>query len=123
MPIFFSHGLEQSLHRAVALANEGRREHVTLQHLWLALIDDPDAAAALRARNIDLDNLRRDLLTCIGSCEPVDLVTHGPVDAEPTDGFQHAIRYAVVHVQSSGREQVTGADVIVAILADRESGG
>jgi ATP-dependent Clp protease ATP-binding subunit ClpA len=77
----------------------------------------------LRVRNVDLEKLRRGLLTCIGSFEPDNLVTHGPVDAEPTQGFRHAIQYAVIHVQSSGREQVTGADVIVAILADRDSGG
>ncbi len=120
MPIFFSNSLEQSLHRAVALANEGRCEYATLEHLLLALIDDQDAAAAMRACNVDLEKLRRDLFTCIGS-ELDNLVTHGSVDAEPTEGFQHAIQYAVIHVQSSGRVQVTGADAIVAILADSES--
>jgi ATP-dependent Clp protease ATP-binding subunit ClpA len=120
MPIFFSNSLEQSLHRAVALANEGRCEYATLEHLLLVLIDDQDAAAAMRACNVDLEKLRRDLFTCIGS-ELDNLVTHGSVDAEPTEGFQHAIQYAVIHVQSSGRVQVTGADAIVAILADSES--
>src|SRR5216683_7980296 len=120
MPIFFSNSLEQSLHRAVALANEARCEYATLEHLLLALIDDQDAAAAMRACNVDLEKLRRDLFTCIGS-ELDNLVTHGSVDAEPTEGFQHAIQYAVIHVQSSGRVQVTGADAIVAILADSES--
>jgi len=120
MPIFFSNSLEQSLHRAVALANEGRCEYATLEHLLLALIDDQDVAAAMRACNVDLEKLRRDLFTCIGS-ELDNLVTHGSVDAEPTEGFQHAIQYAVIHVQSSGRVQVTGADAIVAILADSES--
>ena len=66
-PIFFSNSLEQSLHRAVALANEGRCEYATLEHLLLALIDDQDAAAAVRACNVDLEKLRRDLFTCIGS--------------------------------------------------------
>ena len=67
MPIFFSNSLEQSLHRAVALANEGRCEYATLEHLLLVLIDDQDAAAAVRACNVDLEKLRRDLFTCIGS--------------------------------------------------------
>ena len=121
MPIFFSDSLEQSLHRAVALANEGRCEHVTLEHLLLALIEDQEAAAAMRASNVDLERLRRDLLTCIGSSELDNLVTHGSVDAEPTQRFQHAIQYAVIHVQSSGRERVTGADAMIGILADGES--
>jgi ATP-dependent Clp protease ATP-binding subunit ClpA len=121
MPIFFSNSLEQSLHRAVALANEGRCEYVTLEHLLLALIEDQDAAAAMRASKVDLEKLRRDLLTCIGSSELDNLVTHGSSDAEPTQSFQHAIQYAVIHVQSSGRVQVTGADAIIGILADCES--
>jgi ATP-dependent Clp protease ATP-binding subunit ClpA len=94
---------------------------VTLEHLSLALIEDQDAAAAMRASNVDLENLRRDLLTCIGSSGLDNLATHGSVDAEPTESFHHAIQYAVIHVQSSGRERVTGADAIIAILADCES--
>src|SRR5436305_9031866 len=116
----FSRRLEQSLHRALALANERHHEYATLEHLLLALIDDQDAAAVMRACNVDLDKLRRNLVAYIES-ELESLVTEGADDSKPTAGFQRVIQRAVIHVQSSGREEVTGANVLVAIFAERES--
>jgi ATP-dependent Clp protease ATP-binding subunit ClpA len=116
----FSRNLEQSLHRALALANERHHEYATLEHLLLALIDDQDAAAVMRACNVDLDKLRRSLGAYLES-ELENLVNDGNDDSKPTAGFQRVIQRAVIHVQSSGREEVTGANVLVAIFAERES--
>ncbi|MDB5602719.1 MAG: ATP-dependent Clp protease ATP-binding subunit ClpA [Xanthobacteraceae bacterium] len=116
----FSRSLEQSLHRALALANERHHEYATLEHLLLALIDDQDAAAVMRACNVDLDKLRRSLVAYL-EAELENLVTDGAEDSKPTAGFQRVIQRAVIHVQSSGREEVTGANVLVAIFAERES--
>src|SRR5689334_10870842 len=116
----FSRSLEQSLHRALALANERHHEYATLEHLLLALLDDQDAAAVMRACNVDLDKLRRSLTSYLES-ELENLVTEGNEDSKPTAGFQRVIQRAVIHVQSSGREEVTGANVLVAIFAERES--
>src|SRR6187399_2320202 len=116
----FSRSLEQSLHRALALANERHHEYATLEHLLLALIEDQDAAAVMRACNVDLEKLKRSLVSYIES-ELDNLVTEGSEDSKPTAGFQRVIQRAVIHVQSSGREEVTGANVLVAIFAERES--
>src|SRR5271154_5319972 len=116
----FSRSLEQSLHRALALANERHHEYATLEHLLLALIEDQDAAAVMRACNVDLDKLRRSLVAYLES-ELENLITDGAEDSKPTAGFQRVIQRAVIHVQSSGREEVTGANVLVAIFAERES--
>src|SRR6266849_5648807 len=105
----FSRSLEQSLHRALALANERHHEYATLEHLLLALIEDQDAAAVMRACNVDLEKLRRSLIAYLES-ELDNLVTDGAEDSKPTAGFQRVIQRAVIHVQSSGREEVTGAD-------------
>jgi ATP-dependent Clp protease ATP-binding subunit ClpA len=86
----------------------------------LALVDDPDAAVVMRACNVDIDKLRRGLVTYVES-ELEELVTDGLEDSKPTAGFQRVIQRAVIHVQSSGRDEVTGADVLVAIFAERES--
>src|SRR5436305_1875909 len=115
-----SRTLEQSLHRALALANERHHEYATLEHLLLALIEDQDAAAVMRACNVDLEKLKRSLTGYIES-ELDNLVTEGNEDSKPTAGFQRVIQRAVIHVQSSGREEVTGAKVLVAIFAERES--
>src|ERR1700675_1061790 len=116
----FSRSLEQSLHRALALANERHHEYATLEHLLLALIEDQDAAAVMRACNVDLEKLRRSLVAYLES-ELENLVSDGNDDSKPTAGFQRVIQRAVIHVQSSGREEVTGANVLVAIFAERES--
>ena len=116
----FSRNLEQSLHRALAAANERHHEYATLEHLLLSLIEDQDAAAVLRACTVDLNTLRKTLRDYIDA-ELDNLVTEGRDDAKPTAGFQRVIQRAVIHVQSSGREEVTGANVLVAIFAERES--
>jgi ATP-dependent Clp protease ATP-binding subunit ClpA len=116
----FSRSLEQSLHRALALANERRHEYATLEHLLLALVDDQDAAAVMKACSVDLEKLKKSLVGYIDS-ELENLVTDGSDDSKPTAGFQRVIQRAVIHVQSSGREEVTGANVLVAIFAERES--
>ena len=116
----FSRNLEQSLHRALGVANERRHEYATLEHLLLSLLDDTDAAAVMRACSVDLDALKKNLVEYIDS-ELENLVTDGREDAKPTAGFQRVIQRAVIHVQSSGREEVTGANVLVAIFAERES--
>ncbi len=116
----FSRSLEQALHRALALANERHHEYATLEHLLLALVDDQDAAAVMRACSVDLDMLRRNLVDYIDA-ELTNLVTDGRDDSKPTAGFQRVIQRAVIHVQSSGREEVTGANVLVAMFAERES--
>src|SRR6201993_3475811 len=116
----FSQSLEQSLHRALAIANERHHQYATLEHLLLSLIDDSDAAAVMRACSVDLDKLRGSLVNYLET-EFENLVTDGSEDSKPTAGFQRVIQRAVIHVQSSGREEVTGANVLVAIFAERES--
>jgi ATP-dependent Clp protease ATP-binding subunit ClpA len=116
----FSQSLERALRRALTFANERRHEYATLEHLLLALIDDQDAAAVMRACNVDLEELRRTLLAYIDN-ELDNLVTDYNEDSKPTAGFQRVIQRAVIHVQSSGREEVSGANVLVAIFAERES--
>ena len=116
----FSRSLEQALHRALALAGERRHEYATLEHLLLALVEDQDAAAVMKACNVDVDALRRNLVEYVDA-ELANLVSDGRQDSKPTAGFQRVIQRAVIHVQSSGREEVTGANVLVAIFAERES--
>ncbi len=116
----FSRSLEEGLHRALALANERGHEYATLEHLLLALIDDADAAAVMRACSVDLDKLRADLVAYIDN-ELANLIITSGEDSKPTAGFQRVIQRAVIHVQSAGREEVTGANVLVAIFAERES--
>ena len=116
----FSPSLEKALHQALTLANERHHEYATLEHLLLALIDDTDAAAVMGACNVDLDQLRK-IVTEYVDNELTNLVTGYDEDSKPTSGFQRVIQRAVIHVQSSGREEVTGANVLVAIFAERES--
>jgi len=116
----FSRSLEKALHRALAIANERSHEYATLEHLLLALVDDKDAAAVMRACSVDLDVLRHNLENYIDN-ELANLITDDGKDSKPTAGFQRVIQRAVIHVQSSGRDEVTGANVLVAIFAERES--
>ncbi|CAO3351264.1 Clp protease ClpA [Azospirillum sp. TSH100] len=115
-----SRNLEQTLHRALAHANERRHEYATLEHLLLALTEDSDATAVLRACGIDLDRLRAELSDYLDN-ELANLITNRPDDAKPTAGFQRVLQRAAIHVQSSGREEVTGANVLVALFSERES--
>ena len=112
--------LEVTLHRALDQANELRHEYATLEHLLLALTDDQDAIAVLRACGVDIERLRADLRNYI-TLELANLVGDEHDEAKPTAGFQRVIQRAVIHVQSSGREEVTGANVLVALFSERES--
>ena len=116
----FSKALQNTLHRAMAFANERNHEYATLEHLLLALIDDQDAAAVMRACNVDIDVLRRNLTGYVEN-DLATLAVNDGEDAKPTAGFQRVVQRAVIHVQSSGREEVTGANILVAIFAERES--
>ncbi|MFC4726416.1 ATP-dependent Clp protease ATP-binding subunit ClpA [Glycocaulis abyssi] len=116
----FSPALEQSLHIALTAANERRHEFATLEHLLLALCDDEDAAAVMRACDVDVEELRTTLGDYVDN-ELASLVIDNDDDAKPTAGFQRVIQRAVIHVQNSGREEVTGANVLVALFAERES--
>ncbi|MEP3437203.1 MAG: ATP-dependent Clp protease ATP-binding subunit ClpA, partial [Hoeflea sp.] len=116
----FSHSLEKAIHQALTYANERHHEYATLEHLLLALIEDPDAAAVMGACNVDLEQLRRTVSDYVDK-ELGNLITGYDEDSKPTSGFQRVIQRAVIHVQSSGREEVTGANVLVAMFAERES--
>ncbi|QDL90925.1 ATP-dependent Clp protease ATP-binding subunit ClpA [Paroceanicella profunda] len=117
----FSKTLEAAIHNALALANSRRHELATLEHLLLSLIDDPDAARVMKACGVDLDELRRTLTRFVD--EELDALVSelDKSEAAPTTGFQRVIQRAAIHVQSSGRTEVTGANVLVAIFAERES--
>ncbi len=115
-----SANLEQTIHRALMGANERRHEYATLEHLLLALIDDQDAMAVLRACGMNLDRLREDVTDYIDN-ELSNLINLHVRDAKPTASFTRVMQRALIHVQSSGREEVTGANVLVAMFSERES--
>jgi ATP-dependent Clp protease ATP-binding subunit ClpA len=115
-----SRSLEQALHRAIKLASDRHHEYATLEHLLLALTDDADAAQVMKACNVDIESLRQSLLKYVDD-ELLTLVIEDGEDAKPTTGFQRVVQRAVLHVQNSGREEVTGANVLVALFTERES--
>ncbi len=115
-----SNNLEQTLHRALGYANELRHEYATLEHLLLALSEDQDAVAVLKACGVDLERLRSQLIDYIDN-DLSNLISRSAGDAKPTAGFQRVLQRAAIHVQSSGREEVTGANVLVALFSERES--
>ncbi|HHX89693.1 MAG TPA: ATP-dependent Clp protease ATP-binding subunit ClpA [Paracoccus sp.] len=117
----FSSTLEQAIHGALALANARRHELATLEHLLLSLIDEPDAARVMQACNVDLDELRKTLEEFVDDDLSTLITTVEGSEAVPTAAFQRVIQRAAIHVQSSGRNEVTGANVLVAIFAERES--
>jgi ATP-dependent Clp protease ATP-binding subunit ClpA len=116
----FSRSLEKALHRALALAASRRQELATLEHLLLSLTDDKDAIGVMQACGVDIEELKVSLVDYVDG-ELANLVTDNVLEAKPTASFQRVIQRAVIHVQSSGREEVTGANVLVAIFAERES--
>lgn len=117
----FSNTLEQAIHAALALANSRSHEFATLEHLLLALIDEPDAVRVMKACSVDTDELRTTLVEFVDE-DLANLVTDiEGSEAVPTAAFQRVIQRAAIHVQSSGRTEVTGANVLVAIFAERES--
>jgi ATP-dependent Clp protease ATP-binding subunit ClpA len=115
-----SRHLEQTLHRALAYANARHHEFATLEHLLLALTEDQDAVAVMRACGVDVDLLRQELMHYIDA-ELQNLVHPASEEAKPTSSFQRVLQRAAIHVQSSGREEVTGANVLVALFSERES--
>ncbi|VAW23305.1 ATP-dependent Clp protease ATP-binding subunit ClpA [hydrothermal vent metagenome] len=116
----FSRGLETALHQAMNLARSHSHEFATLEHLLLSLCDESDAILVLAGCDVDIDVLRGDLEVFID--EDLDSLTVvNKQDARPTAAFQRVVQRAVIHVQSSGRDEVTGANVLVAIFAERES--
>ncbi|WP_413867484.1 ATP-dependent Clp protease ATP-binding subunit ClpA [Albidovulum sp.] len=117
----FSNTLEQAIHAALALANARRHELATLEHLLLALTDEPDAAKVMRACSVDIDELKKTLVDFIDDDLSTLVTDVEGSEAVPTAAFQRVIQRAAIHVQSSGRTEVTGANVLVAIFAERES--
>ncbi|MEE9300884.1 MAG: ATP-dependent Clp protease ATP-binding subunit ClpA [Alphaproteobacteria bacterium] len=115
-----SANFEKSLHRALALASARHHELATLEHLLLALTSDQDAIATLRACNVDIDVLRANLNEHLDTVLD-NLVVEHVMEAKPTTSFQRVIQRAVLHVQSSGRDEVTGGNVLVAMFSERES--
>lgn len=113
-----SKNLEQTLHRALALATERRHEYATLEHLLLALTEDPEAVPVLKACGVDIAQLGRDLLHFV-DVELRSLKTALAADPKPTAGFQRVVQRSVIHVQSSGRDEVTGANVLVALFSEK----
>lgn len=117
----FSNTLEQAIHAALANANARRHELATLEHLLLALIDEPDAQKVMKACSVDIEILRDTLMKFIDDdLSTLETDVEGS-EAVPTAAFQRVIQRAAIHVQSSGRTEVTGANVLVAIFAERES--
>jgi ATP-dependent Clp protease ATP-binding subunit ClpA len=117
----FSKTLEDAIHAALAIANSRRHELATLEHLLLALIDEPDAAKVMQACSVDLEELRKTLNDFIDEDLSTLVTEVEGSEAVPTAAFQRVIQRAAIHVQSSGRTEVTGANVLVAIFAERES--
>ena len=115
-----SRNLEQTLHRALGLANDRRHEYATLEHLLLSLGEDADATTVLRACGVDVDRLKRELTEFLDK-DLAGLVSDRTGDPKPTAGFQRVVQRAAIHVQSSGRDEVTGANVLVALFSERES--
>jgi ATP-dependent Clp protease ATP-binding subunit ClpA len=117
----FSTTLEHSIHSALALANTRSHEFATLEHLLLSLLDEPDAEKVLKACDVDLTQLRKNLVDFIDNDLGSLVAEIEGSEAVPTAAFQRVIQRAAIHVQSSGRKEVTGANVLVAIFAERES--
>ncbi len=116
----FSETLDKTIHRAIALATMRSHELATLEHLLLALIEDPHASAVMKACNVDLDILRDNLQDYIDD-DLQTLIVEGVEQAKPTTGFHRVVQRALIHVETSGRTEVTGANILVALFAERES--
>src|SRR5581483_11698467 len=116
----FARELEQTLHNALGEASRRRHEYATLEHLLIALIDDEHASKVMTACGVSRDELRASVKQYLDN-ELGALVADSATDPTPTSGFQRVVQRAVIHVQSSGRDEVTGANVLVAIFAERET--
>ena len=115
-----SRNLEQTLHRALSLAADRKHEYATLEHLLLGLVEDADAVTVLRACGVDIEKIKKDLTEFLDK-DLAGLATDRAGDPKPTAGFQRVVQRAAIHVQSSGRDEVTGANVLVALFSERES--
>src|SRR5436305_12727905 len=118
--IMIAQELEVSLHMAFVEARQKQHEFITVEHLLLAMLDNPSAAEVLKACGVDLEELRSVLTDFISHPTP-RLAAHSDADTQPTQGFQRVIQRAILHVQSSGKKEVTGANVLVAIFGEKES--
>jgi ATP-dependent Clp protease ATP-binding subunit ClpA len=116
----FAESLESTLHNALKHAADRAHEYATLEHLLLSLIDDAEAAKVMQACGVDLGELSDIVITYLDS-ELESLRVEGKVDPSPTSGFQRVVQRAILHVQSSGKDVVTGANVLVALFSERES--
>ncbi|MBK6630622.1 MAG: ATP-dependent Clp protease ATP-binding subunit ClpA [Betaproteobacteria bacterium] len=112
--------LEVSLHMAFVEARQKRHEFITVEHLLLALLDNPSAAEVLRACAANVEELRKELIAFIAEHTPT-VAGSDEIDTQPTLGFQRVIQRAILHVQSSGKKEVTGANVLVAIFGEKDS--
>ncbi|MBX3563795.1 MAG: ATP-dependent Clp protease ATP-binding subunit ClpA [Sphingomonas sp.] len=119
MPSFAS-ALESTLHKALEAASSRRHEYATLEHLLLALVDDEHASKVMSACGVELDDLRGTVAHYLDT-ELEALKVDAATDPSPTSGFQRVVQRAILHVQSSGRDEVTGANVLVALFSERES--
>ncbi|MBA2635936.1 MAG: AAA family ATPase, partial [Sphingomonas sp.] len=116
----FARELEQTLHNGLGEASRRRHEYATLEHLLIALIDDEHASKVMAACGVDRDELRGSVKHYLDN-ELGALVADSSTDPTPTSGFQRVVQRAILHVQSSGRDEVTGANVLVALFSERES--
>ena len=112
--------LEQNLNNAFKLAQDQKHEFVTVEHLLLALLENTDAIALLSSNKVNIEQLRVDLQEFIGSTTP-KISNETEIDIQPTLGFQRVIQRAVFHVQSSGKDEVKGSNILVAIFSEKES--
>ena len=115
-----SRNLERSLHQALSSARERQHEFATLEHLLFALIEDQDAVAVLRACGVDVAKLKEDLVDYLDN-ELGNLVVNRDEEPKPTASFQRVIQRAAIHVQTAGRKEVTGANILIAMFSERES--
>ena len=116
----FARELETTLHNALGEASKRRHEYATLEHLLIALIDDNHASQVMTACGVNRDDLKATVKQYLDS-ELGALVADSATDPTPTSGFQRVVQRAILHVQSSGRDEVTGANVLVALFSERES--
>ncbi|PZQ52445.1 MAG: ATP-dependent Clp protease ATP-binding subunit ClpA [Rhodovulum sulfidophilum] len=117
----FSSTLEAAIHNALGHANQRKHELATLEHLLLALLDEPEASRVMKACGVDIEKLRKTIVAFLDEELEALISDIEGSEAAPTTGFQRVIQRAAIHVQSSGRSEVTGANVLVAIFAERES--
>ena len=116
----FAESLEKTLHQALKNASDRNHEYATLEHLLLALVDDGDASQVMNACGVDLGELEDAVILYLDS-ELDSLKVDKTIDPSPTSGFQRVVQRAILHVQSSGKDEVTGANVLVALFSERES--